>query len=53
MERDKKLEGSEMFYYFINHFGMTQDEALEEMDSHGQDTKAVRRMLWIQEYTRR
>tara|TARA_R100001530_G_C4229467_1_gene132241 strand:+ start:103 stop:276 length:174 start_codon:yes stop_codon:yes gene_type:complete len=53
MDNNKKLQGSEMFYYFINHFGMSQDEALEEMDSHGQDTSSVRRMLIAQEFTKR
>jgi hypothetical protein len=53
MSNNKQLQGSEMFYYFINHFGMSQDEALLEMDSHGQDTTSVRRMLIAQEFTRR
>ncbi len=52
-DNNVKIEGSEMFYYFINHFGMSQDEALAEMDSHGQDTKSVRRMLICQEFTKR
>ena len=53
MSNNRKLQGSEMFYYFINHFGMSQDEALLEMDTHGQDTTSVRRMLVAQEFTRR
>ncbi len=53
MSNNKQIHGSEMFYYFINHFGMSQDEALLEMDTHGQDTSSVRRMLIAQEFTRR
>ena len=53
MNNNVKIQGSEMFYYFINHFKMSQDEALVEMDSHGQDTTSVRRMLWMQEFTKR
>ena len=53
MENNKQLEGSEMFWYFVNHFGMDYSEALYEMDSHGQDTKPVRQMLIAQGYTKR
>ena len=53
MNNNKKLQGSEMFYYFINHFGMSQDEALFEMETHGQDVKSIKRMLIAQEFTRR
>tara|TARA_R100000808_G_C2140657_1_gene148483 strand:- start:807 stop:989 length:183 start_codon:yes stop_codon:yes gene_type:complete len=45
MDNNKQIQGSEMFYYFINHFGMTQDEALFEMETHGQDIKSIKRML--------
>ena len=53
MENNKKLEGSEMFWYFVNHFGMDYSEALYEMESHGQDTKSVKQMLIAQNYTKR
>ena len=53
MNNNRKITGSEMFYYFMNHFGMTQDEALLEMDTHGVDTGSVRRMFIMQEFTRR
>ena len=53
MGNNKQLQGSEMFWYFVNHFGMDYSEALYEMDSHGQDTKDVRQLLITQNYTNR
>ena len=53
MGNNKQLEGSEILWYFVNHFGMDYSEALYEMDSHGQDTKHVRQMLIAQGYTKR
>ena len=50
MGNNKQLQGSEMFWYFVNHFGMDYSEALYEMDSHGQDTKSVRQMLIAQNF---
>ena len=34
-----QLKGLDMFIYFIEHFGMTPEEALKDMKEHGQDVK--------------
>ena len=34
-----QLEGLNLFIYFIEHFKMTPEEALEDMKEHGQDIK--------------
>ena len=34
-----QLKGLDMFIYFIEHFGMTPEEALADMKEHGQDVK--------------
>ena len=34
-----QLEGLNLFIYFIEHFKMTPEEALQEMKDHNQDVK--------------
>ena len=34
-----QLEGLDMWVYFIEHFKMTPEEALQDMKEHGQDVK--------------
>ena len=34
-----QLKGLDMFVYFIEHFKMTPEEALQEMKDHNQDVK--------------
>jgi len=36
-----QLKGLDMFVYFMEHFDMTPEEALQEMKDHNQDTTAV------------
>ena len=42
--RNIRLEGINMFAYFVAHFKMTPDEAVAEMKEHGQDTKDAEMM---------
>ena len=42
--RTVQLEGLDMWVYFIEHFKMTPEEALQEMKEHGQDTKDAEKM---------
>ena len=37
--RNKRLEGLELFMYFMKRFNMSPQEALADMKEHGQDTK--------------
>ena len=39
-----RLQGIQMFAYFITRFNMTPDEAIAEMKEHGQDTKDAEAM---------
>ena len=34
-----QLKGLDMFVYFMEHFKMTPEEALQEMKDHNQDVK--------------
>ena len=40
-----QLKGLDMFLYFMEHFGMTPEEALKEMKDHNQDVKDVERVM--------
>ena len=40
-----QLKGLDMFVYFMEHFGMTPEEALADMKEHGQDVKDVERAI--------
>ena len=42
-----RLKGVDMLIYFIEHFGMTPEEALQEMKDHNQDTTVVERAIAI------
>ena len=42
--RNIRLEGINMFAYFVAHFKMTPDEAVAEMKEHGQDTRDAEKM---------
>ena len=37
--RTVQLKGLDMFVYFMEHFKMTPEEALQEMKDHNQDVK--------------
>ena len=43
--RTVQLEGLDMWVYFIEHFKMTPEEALQEMKDHNQDTTAVEKAI--------
>ena len=43
--RTVQLEGLDMWVYFIEHFKMTPEEALQEMKDHDQDTTAVEKAI--------
>ena len=40
-----QLKGLDMWVYFIEHFKMTPEEALQEMKDHDQDTTAVEKAI--------
>jgi len=40
-----QLKGLDMFVYFMEHFDMTPEEALQEMKDHNQDTTAVEKAI--------
>jgi len=40
-----QLKGVDMLIYFMEHFGMTEEEALQEMKDHNQDTTVVERAI--------
>ena len=40
-----QLKGLDMFVYFMEHFKMTPEEALQEMKDHDQDTTAVEKAI--------
>ena len=40
-----QLEGLGMWVYFIEHFKMTPEEALQEMKDHNQDVTAVEKAI--------
>jgi hypothetical protein len=40
-----QLKGVDMLIYFMEHFGMTPEEALQEMKDHNQDTTVVERAI--------
>ena len=40
-----QLKGLDMFVYFMEHFKMTPEEALQEMKEHNQDTTAVEKAI--------
>ena len=37
--KNVQLKGLNMFIYFMEHFGMTPEEALADMKEHDQNTK--------------
>jgi len=43
--RTVQLKGLDMFVYFMEHFKMTPEEALQEMKDHNQDTTAVEKAI--------
>ena len=43
--RTVQLKGLDMFVYFMEHFKMTPEEALQEMKEHDQDVKDVERAI--------
>ena len=43
--KNVQLKGLDMFVYFMEHFGMTPEEALQEMKDHNQDTTAVEKAI--------
>ena len=43
--RTVQLKGLDMFVYFMEHFKMTPEEALQEMKDHDQDTTAVEKAI--------
>ena len=43
--RTVQLEGLHMWVYFMEHFKMTPEEALQEMKDHNQDTAAVEKAI--------
>ena len=43
--RTIQLKGLDMFVYFMEHFKMTPEEALQEMKDHNQDVKDVERVM--------
>ena len=40
-----QLEGLDMFIYFIEHFGMTPEEALKDMKEHDQDVRHAEMLI--------
>ncbi len=40
-----QLEGIDMLIYFMEHFGMTPDEALADMKEHGQDITEAKKFV--------
>ena len=40
-----QLKGVDMLIYFMEHFGMTEEEALQEMKDHNQDVTAVEKAM--------
>ena len=40
-----QLKGLDMWVYFIEHFKMTPEEALQEMKDHNQDVTAVEKAI--------
>jgi hypothetical protein len=45
MSRTVELKGLDMFIYFIEHFKMTPEEALQEMKDHSQDVKDAKLLI--------
>ena len=45
MSNNVQLKGLDMFVYFMEHFKMTPEEALQEMKDHNQDTTAVEKAI--------
>ena len=43
--RTIQLKGLDMFVYFMEHFKMTPEEALQEMKDHNQDVTAVEKAI--------
>ena len=43
--RNVQLKGLDMFVYFMEHFKMTPEEALQEMKDHNQDVTDVERAI--------
>ena len=43
--RTVQLKGLDMFVYFMEHFKMTPEEALQEMKDHNQDVTAVEKAI--------
>ena len=43
--RTVQLEGLDMWVYFMEHFKMTPEEALQKMKDHNQDTTAVEKAI--------
>ena len=42
-----QLEGVDMLIYFMEHFKMTPDEALADMEEHGQDTTEAKKFVYL------
>ena len=45
-----QLEGIDMLIYFMEHFKMTPDEALADMEEHGQDTTEAKKFVYLYQY---
>ena len=43
--RTVQLKGLDMWVYFMEHFKMTPEEALQEMKDHNQNTTAVEKAI--------
>ena len=43
--RTVQLKGLDMFVYFMEHFKMTPEEALQEMKDHNEDVTDVERAI--------
>ena len=42
-----RLQGIQMFAYFITRFNMTPDEAIAEMKEHGQDITEAKKFVYL------
>ena len=42
-----QLKGIDMLIYFMEHFGMTPDEALADMKEHGQDITEAKKFVYL------
>ena len=45
--KNVQLKGVDMLIYFVEHFGMTYDEALADMKEHGQDITEAKKFVYL------